>query len=112
MGIPSGDSTCQGPRPARAWAGGRVKGKAGSRSEGAAQTGGGALTLRQRREEGSCKRARVSPQVPEAEDRAPSPAPAPPSRPLGPAEPRTWGSTDSLSLRLLGDDQLPQEFVV
>ncbi|XP_070112494.1 FERM domain-containing protein 1 isoform X3 [Equus przewalskii] len=63
------------------------------------------LRMRRRSTEALC-------QVPEAEDRAPSPAPAPPSRPLGPAEPRTWGSTDSLSLRLLGDDQLPQEFVV
>uniref|UniRef100_A0A8C4KT78 FERM domain-containing protein n=1 Tax=Equus asinus asinus TaxID=83772 RepID=A0A8C4KT78_EQUAS len=63
------------------------------------------LRMRRRSTEALC-------QVPEAEDRAPSPAPAPPSRPLGPAEPRRWGSTDSLSLRLLGDDQLPQEFVV
>nr|XP_008514931.1 PREDICTED: FERM domain-containing protein 1 [Equus przewalskii] len=41
------------------------------------------LRMRRRSTEALC-------QVPEAEDRAPSPAPAPPSRPLGPAEPRTW----------------------
>ncbi|XP_014650851.1 PREDICTED: FERM domain-containing protein 1 [Ceratotherium simum simum] len=64
------------------------------------------------------------PQVPKAEDRPrrsvddarplgdQRPTPAPRSRPLGPATPRGWTSTNCLSLHLLGHDQLPQEFVV